>query len=91
MSAIGMSSEKSGFRPRSELSEITFVAFLVHCQVREMLLAVAAAFPWTTSLHGQRYGLIPRNQESNRMCFVRCKTSSGYETMILTPEQAMQS
>jgi hypothetical protein len=34
MSAIGISSEKSGFRPRSELSEITLVAFLVHCQVR---------------------------------------------------------
>jgi hypothetical protein len=24
--------------------------------------------------HGQRYGLIPRNQESNPMRFVRCKT-----------------
>src|SRR6516162_4886116 len=38
--------------------------------------------------HGQRYGLIPRSQESNPMRFVRCKTSSGYEAMILTPEQA---
>jgi len=38
--------------------------------------------------HGQRYGLIPRNQESNPMHFVRCKTTSGYEAMILTPEQA---
>jgi integrase len=38
--------------------------------------------------HGQRYGLIPRNQESNPMRFVRCKTTSGYEAMILTPEQA---
>jgi hypothetical protein len=27
--------------------------------------------------HGQRYGLIPRNQESNPMRFVRCKTTSG--------------
>jgi integrase len=38
--------------------------------------------------HGQRYGLICRNQESNPMRFVRCKTTSGYEAMILTPEQA---
>jgi hypothetical protein len=27
--------------------------------------------------HGQRYGLIPRTQESNPMCFVRCKTTSA--------------
>jgi integrase len=32
--------------------------------------------------------LIPRTQESNPMRFVRCKTTSGYEAMILTPEQA---
>ena len=38
--------------------------------------------------HGQRYGLIPRNQESNPMRFVRCKTTTAYEAMILTPEQA---
>ncbi len=38
--------------------------------------------------HGQRYGLIPRNQESNPMRFVRCRTTSGYKAMILTPEQA---
>jgi integrase len=38
--------------------------------------------------HGQRYGLIPRTQESNPMHFVRCKTTSGYEAMIITPEQA---
>lgn len=38
--------------------------------------------------HGQRYGLIPRNQESNPLVFVRCKTQSDYEAMILTPEQA---
>ena len=37
--------------------------------------------------HGQRYGLIPRT-ESNPMRFMRCKTTSGYEAMILTPEQA---
>ena len=38
--------------------------------------------------HGQRYGLIPRTQEANPMRFVRCRTTSGYEAMILTPEQA---
>ena len=38
--------------------------------------------------HGQRYGLIPRNQEANPMRFVRCKTTSEYEAMILTPGQA---
>src|SRR5215467_4116875 len=38
--------------------------------------------------HGQRYGLISRNQESNPMRFVRCRTTSTYEAMILTPEQA---
>jgi integrase len=42
----------------------------------------------TVYRHGQRYGLIPRTQESNPMRFVRCNTSSGYEAMILTPEQA---
>jgi integrase len=38
--------------------------------------------------HGQRYGLIHRNQESSPMRFVRCKTTSGYEAMILSPQQA---
>ena len=38
-------------------------------------------------LHGQRYGLIPRTQEANPLRFVRCKTTSSYEAMILTPEQ----
>ena len=37
--------------------------------------------------HGQRYGLIPRTQEANPIV-VRCKTTSGYEAMILTPKQA---
>jgi hypothetical protein len=37
--------------------------------------------------HGQRYGLIPRTQEANPMRFVRCKTTSNYEAMILTPRQ----
>jgi integrase len=38
--------------------------------------------------HGQSFGLIPRNEESNPMRFVRCKTTSEYEAMILSPEQA---
>jgi len=38
--------------------------------------------------HGQRYGLIPRSEESNPLRFVRCKTTSNYEAMILTPQQA---
>jgi len=38
--------------------------------------------------HGQRYGLIPRSEESNPLRFVRCKTTSDYEAMILTPQQA---
>jgi integrase len=38
--------------------------------------------------HGQRYGLIPRRQEANPMRFVRCRTTSEYEAMILTPGQA---
>ncbi len=38
--------------------------------------------------HGQRHGLIPRRDECNPLRFVRCKTTSGYEAMILTPEQA---
>ena len=38
--------------------------------------------------HGQRYGLIPRKEEANPMRFVRCQTTSEYEAMILSPEQA---
>jgi hypothetical protein len=38
--------------------------------------------------HGQRYGLIPRSEESNPLRFVRCKTTSDYEAMILTPQQS---
>ena len=38
--------------------------------------------------HGQRYGLIPRSEESNPLRFVRCKTSSDYEALIITPQQA---
>ncbi|HEV2395678.1 MAG TPA: tyrosine-type recombinase/integrase [Candidatus Sulfotelmatobacter sp.] len=38
--------------------------------------------------HGQRFGLIPRREECNPMRFVRCKTTSNYEAVILTPQQA---
>ena len=38
--------------------------------------------------HGQRYGLIPRKEEANPMRFVRCRTTSEYEAMILSPQQA---
>ncbi len=38
--------------------------------------------------HGQWYGLIPRTQESSPMRFVRCKTTSDYEALIITPQQA---
>ena len=38
--------------------------------------------------HAQRYGRIPRSQESNPVLFVRCKTQSDYEAIILTPAQA---
>jgi integrase len=38
--------------------------------------------------HGQRHGLIPRRDECNPLRFVRCKTISGYEAVILSPEQA---
>ena len=30
--------------------------------------------------HSQRYGLIPRSEQSNPMSFVRCQTSSEYES-----------
>src|SRR5581483_3020460 len=38
--------------------------------------------------HGQRHGLIPRRDECNPMRFVRCKTISNYEALILSPQQA---
>jgi integrase len=37
---------------------------------------------------GMRYGLIPRDEASNPLRFVRCKTTSEYEALILTPKQA---
>src|SRR5207245_8065604 len=36
----------------------------------------------------QRHGLIPRTEDANPMRWVRCKTTSDYEAIILTPEQA---
>jgi integrase len=38
--------------------------------------------------HSQRHGLISRSEESNPLRFVRCKTTSDYEAIILTPEQS---
>lgn len=38
--------------------------------------------------HAQRHGLIARTDESNPMRWVRCKTTSDYEPIILTPQQA---
>lgn len=38
--------------------------------------------------HSQRHGLIPRSEECNPLRFVRCKTTSDYEAIILTPEQS---
>src|ERR1035437_7956948 len=40
--------------------------------------------------HAQRHGLIPRTQDANPMKWVRCKTTSDYEPIILTPEQAFR-
>jgi integrase len=39
--------------------------------------------------NGQRYGLIPRNQESNPLKFVRCETTSNYEALIISVEQTL--
>lgn len=38
--------------------------------------------------YAQRHGLIPRTEDANPMKWVRCKTTSDYEAIILTPEQA---
>ena len=40
--------------------------------------------------HAQRHGLIPRTEDANPMKWVRCKTTSDYEAIILTPEQAFR-
>jgi integrase len=38
--------------------------------------------------HSQRHGIISRSEECNPLRFVRCKTTSDYEAIILTAEQA---
>jgi integrase len=38
--------------------------------------------------HAQRHGLISRAENANPMKWVRCKTTSDYEAIILTPKQA---
>src|ERR1022692_1643454 len=38
--------------------------------------------------HSQRHGLIPRTEDANPRKWVRCKTTSDYEPVILKPEQA---
>jgi integrase len=38
--------------------------------------------------HSQRHGVISRSEECNPLRFVRCKTTSDYEAIILTSEQA---
>jgi len=37
---------------------------------------------------GQRHGLIPREKGGNPVRLARCRTTSDYEAMILTPEQS---
>nr|MBA3915020.1 site-specific integrase [Terriglobales bacterium] len=38
--------------------------------------------------HGQRHGIIPRDDAYNPLRFVRCKTTTDYEAIVITPEQA---
>jgi integrase len=38
----------------------------------------------------QRYGLIPRDEDSNPINHVRCKTVSSYESITITPQQAWE-
>jgi Phage integrase, N-terminal SAM-like domain len=40
--------------------------------------------------HGQRYGLIPRDESANPMNWVRQKTTSGYTAVIMNPRQAFR-
>src|SRR5258708_22788099 len=37
---------------------------------------------------GMRYGLIPPDEASNPLRFVRCKTTSESQALILTPKQS---
>src|SRR3974377_994062 len=41
--------------------------------------------------HGQRYGLIPRDESANPMRWVRKKTTSAYTANIISPRQAFES
>ena len=40
--------------------------------------------------HGQRYGLIPRDESANPMRWVRQKTTSAYTAIIMSPRQAFE-
>jgi len=40
--------------------------------------------------HGQRYGLIPRDESANPMNWVRQKTTSNYTAVIMNPQQAFE-
>jgi integrase len=40
--------------------------------------------------HGQRYGLIPRDESANPMRWVRQKTTSAYTAIIMSPCQAFE-
>jgi len=40
--------------------------------------------------HGQRYGLIPRDESANPLNWVRQKTTSGYVPVIMNPRQAFE-
>lgn len=39
--------------------------------------------------HSQRWGLLPRDEGANPLRFVRCQTTSDFESMTITPEQAL--
>jgi hypothetical protein len=41
-------------------------------------------------LHGQRCNFLPRQQESNPMNWVRQRTTSDYQALIMTPQQAFE-
>ena len=40
--------------------------------------------------HGQRYGLIPRDESANPMRWVRQRTTSSYTAVIMSPQQAFE-
>src|SRR6516165_4570729 len=41
-------------------------------------------------LHGQRCNFLPRQQEGNPMNWVRQRTTSSYQALIMTPQQAFE-